>query len=239
MKRKALLIGDSSYGDDYLSGVEYDLENYKNFLKSLRGGAWYDEEISILSNKSKNVILNEIKAIKETKYDLVFVVFTGHGSYDNNKQYRMLSVGIYDESIYEKELWNLAPKQILILDSCSGCVQGNLSCEHNRNDFNQTDIIKMRHKYEEICLQCPPQQIYLYASKIGTSAEDTENGGLYSTNLLEILEQKIEKQYLEIVTAHKSVVCKFEQMKVLQKPDIKIQIRGEELYLPGAIKDIL
>lgn len=237
MKRKALLIGDSGYNDDYLSGVGYDLENYKNFLKSLRGGAWYDEEISILSNKSKNVILSEIKAIKETKYDLVFVVFTGHGSYDNDKQYRMLSVGIYDESIYEKELWNLAPKQILILDSCSGCVQGNLSCEHNRNDFNQTDITKMRHKYEEICLQCPPQQIYLYASKIGTSAEDTENGGLYSTNLLEILEKnKIEGQYLDIVKAHCYTSIKIG--KEGQETDKLVDI-SKKPYLPGAIKDIL
>lgn len=237
MKRKALLIGDSGYDDDYLNGVEYDLENYKNFLKSLRGGAWYDKEISILSNKSKNVILNEIKAIKEAKYDLVFVVFAGHGCYDSNKQCRKLSIGIYDETIYEEELWNLAQRQVLILDSCSGCVQENLSCEHNRNDFNQTDITKMRHKYEEICLQCPPQQIYLYASKIGTSAGDTENGGLYSTNLLEILEKyEIEGQYLDIVNAHLYTSIKIKRAR--QETDKLVDI-SKKPYLPGAIKDIL
>ena len=42
MRRKALLIGDFGSKDSYLSGVEYDLNNYANFLKSLRGGAWCD-----------------------------------------------------------------------------------------------------------------------------------------------------------------------------------------------------
>lgn len=238
MKRKALLIGDSGYGDDYLSGVEYDLENYKNFLTSLRGGAWYDEEISILSNKSKNVILNEIKAIKETKYDLVFVVFTGHGSYDNDKQYRMLSVGIYDESIYEKGLWNLAPKQILILDSCSGYLHESLSCEHKVSAFNMATLQKKaRYKYEGICLQCPPQQIYLYASKIGSLANDLGNGGLYSTKLLEILEKnKIEGQYLDIISAHHATSIKIRKER--QETDKLVDI-SKKPYLPGAIKDIL
>lgn len=239
MKRKALLIGDSGSRDSYLSGVKYDLNNYTNFLKSLRGGAWYDSEISILSNESKNTILKEINIIRDG-YDLVFAVFTGHGRYDNYKQCRMLGISVDDEEISEKILWNLAPKQILILDSCSGLpnvIQESVSQEHSIKASHFMSSLA-RQKYEKICSQCPSQQIYLYASEMGTFANDTEKGGLYSTHLLEILINNTFKgDYLDIVSAHKNVVDKFRQTKESQEPAIKIQDGDNKLYLPGAIKD--
>ena len=236
MKRKALLIGDSGSKDNYLSGVQYDLNNYAIFLKSLRGGAWYDSEISIISNENKATILKEIEQIKQSEYDIVVAVFTGHGRCDNDEKCRMLSIN--DEEISEKKLWNLAPRQILILDSCSclpnitqESVKLNSSLLESQNQLKRL----ARQKYEKICSQCQPQQIYLYASEIGTFANDTENGGLYSINLLEVLEKsKIQGQYLDIVKAHQNVVAKFKKSGEAQKPETKIQC-GNDLYIPGAI----
>lgn len=239
MRRKALLIGDSGSKDSYLSGVEYDLSNYANFLKSLRGGAWYDSEISIISNESKDTILQEIMDIKQDRYDIVFAVFTGHGWYDDYKQCRMLSID--DEEITEKKLWNLAPKQILILDSCS-CLP-NITQESAKLKSLLLELQNLlarlaRQKYENFCSQCPTQQIYLYVSKIGTFANDTEKGGLYSTHLLKILiKNTIKGNYLDIVSAHKNVVDKFRQTKEQQEPAIKIQGDNNKLYLPVAIQD--
>lgn len=240
MRRKALLIGDFGSKDGYLSGVEYDLNNYANFLKSLRGGAWCDSEISIYCNASRDTILKEIMEIKQGVYDIVFAVFTGHGRYDNGEKCRMLSIN--DEEISEKKLWDLAPKQILILDSCS--FLPNIAQESTKLNSllleSRNSLARLaRQKYENFCSQCPPQQIYLYASEIGTFANDTENGGLYSINLLEALEKsEIQGQYLDIVEAHRNVVAKFKQkIKEPQKPEIKLQSSDSKLYIPGAIKD--
>lgn len=236
MRRKALLIGDFGSKDSYLSGVEYDLNNYANFLKSLRGGAWCDSEISIYCNASRDTILKEIMKIKQGVYDIVFAVFTGHGRYDNGEKCRMLSIN--DEEISEKKLWDLAPKQILILDSCS--FLPNIAQESTKLNslLLESRNSLARQKYENFCSQCPPQQIYLYASKIGTFANDTEKGGLYSTHLLKILiKNTIKGNYLDIVSAHKNVVDKFRQTKEQQEPAIKIQGDNNKLYLPIAIKD--
>ena len=114
MRRKALIIGnsgDKKNPNEYLEGVEKDIKNYKDFLLSPIGGLWNKEEISVSLNETKEQIRKELIALKQNKYDFVFILFSGHGSYSSFKQCRKLY--IFDDFIYEEEIRNLS---VLILD---------------------------------------------------------------------------------------------------------------------------
>lgn len=207
MKRRALLIGYSGYDlrGGHLNGVSKDLEKYKHFLMSLKGGAWDNSEIMTIKDESLSYVESKIEQIKKENNDMVFSVFTGHGGYDEKKGCRILEIS-NDITMSETKLWNLAHRQILILDSCSVLSSKSLAEDSKIiASFSNFSISKeeARRLYEVYCLSCPEQQVKLYASEIGTSANDTRNGGAYSYTLLSYLIQ--QDNYIDIVEAHDKV----------------------------------
>lgn len=74
MKRHAILIGDAGANHE-LTGVHLDLDNYATFLKSLRGGAWNNDEITLLKDRSSECFSNEIMKIKKI-YLMLFSAFS-------------------------------------------------------------------------------------------------------------------------------------------------------------------
>lgn len=207
MRRHAILIGYSGWdinGTAPLQGVSKDLINYRNYLKSDNGGAWLDEEITILEDKSRTQIETKLLSIRSIAYDMVFSVFSGHGDYDDIDNYcRRLEIS-KNETILEKSLWGLAKRQILIFDSCSGlrsqeCIFAGESKSRSLMEFSSADN-PARRLYEIRCMQCPPQQLKLYAAKVGTFARDTSNGGKYSSELLKLMGNSSFE--MDIVEAH-------------------------------------
>lgn len=208
MKRKALLIGYSdvdSYGNSTLN-IRKDINGYKNFLMSIKGGAWYDTEIVPIINESLKVLRGTIEDTKNENNDVVFVAFTGHGDYDDVENYcRRLEITDGD-TILEKDLWGLAKRQILICDSCSGLrseyVNESLLEEKSVGPFAKASNsleIKARERYDLLCKLAPEQLVRLYASKIGTYAIE-DNGGIYTQTLLQVLNNHNED--INIVRAH-------------------------------------
>ena len=195
MKRKALIIGNSGNSDEYLEGVEKDINNYKNFLKSPIGGAWYNDEIVISLDETKEDILQKISKIREEMNDFVFILFSGHGSYSLNRECRKLY--IYDDSIYENNLLYLASKQITIMDTCAG-VEDDLLKESAMMDSiialeHHKDNTVYRILYESEIENSPRQQVILYSSSIDeSSGDDSELGGYFAYNLLKVARRNIE-----------------------------------------------
>jgi 4-hydroxy-3-methylbut-2-enyl diphosphate reductase IspH len=79
MNRKVLLISNpgESGADNYCEGVNKDVENYKQFLLSSEGGAWYSNEIVHLERPFVYQVEEELEKIKFTDYSMV--IFCGHG----------------------------------------------------------------------------------------------------------------------------------------------------------------
>ncbi|MEL4294462.1 caspase family protein [Shewanella xiamenensis] len=179
MKRKALLIGNSNG----LKGVKLDITNLSNFLKSDRGGAWYNLEIEILMNPTKSVLTETIQKIKKDSPDFSVVLFSGHGGY---RKQTVLELNKDGETVDESLLLNIAPRQITILDCCrvldEPLYEGleKFTVEANRSKSLNT----VRYRYDQRIMQAIPQQARLYSCSVGQPSYDTPNGAKYLNNLL-------------------------------------------------------
>lgn len=237
VRRIALIIGDSGGASEHLPGVELDVKSYKNFLMSSFGGNWRKNEIIILLNKSIYFIKNLISSVKGKKYDFAFVVFTGHGYYSQYAEQRMLIVrkyGLYKKyekyELYEEELMNLAPKEILIIDSCAGMQEEifppPIAPIAEGIEGAVVGIDRFRQIYDNAIKDSHPQQIVLYASSPGEKAIDTPKGGLFSKALLEIAySYSSNKSILNAITVGKLARKKVKYIsKGKQNPQIKVYI---------------
>lgn len=206
MKRKALIIGCSGDEKEYLPGVKKDVSNYTKFLSNGIGGQWYESEIISLLDASNGSITEAIRTIKMQNNDFVFIVFSGHGDYSTAHRCRRLHTN-KGQYILEKELWGIAKKELLIIDSCAGKV----------NDIKVTTVAlnamaldeklgiykkNYRKEYETSIEQCLNQEIYLYACDINEFSSDTSKGGLFSKNILEAAYNNRRFDVLNSLVAH-------------------------------------
>ena len=240
MKRHALLIGYSGWdikGKEPLKGVSLDLQNYKDFLMSPNGGGWYENEITILQDKSLLDIEIALLLRKREANDIVFTVFSGHGDYDDIENYCRRFEVSKNETILEKNLLGLSKKQILICDSCSGLRSKEIITESKNaieNSINEDAyLIKIaREKYEKLCLSCSEQTLRFYAAEVGTFAEDTSKGGRYSNALLDTL--KYIPTETNIFQAHNIAAKRVRQESMeQQRPDYSVPKIHD--FLPGSI----
>lgn len=236
MKRKALLIGYSGWDtkEEMLNGVSKDLNNYKNFLLSLEGGAWFEDEIITLEDTNIKTLKSVILNLKMEQCDIVFTVYSGHGEYDSANRCRNVWIDSKTKCS-ERELYNLAPKQIIILDSCSGEKEDKYSASENRaqmlleNKYINKRTLA-RKKYEQKCNECINQTLKFYAAERGTYANDTSEGGVYSSELLKVLHNSNDD--ISIYKAH-IVADRLIRTYTNQKPDYDVPRLTN--YLPGGI----
>lgn len=178
MKRKALLIGNSNN----LSGVQKDLLNFKNFLSSNKGGAWYDSEIVIIEKSNLSKVREEINKIKLESPDYVITFFSGHGAYKRGTILQLAD----NNTINEAELFYLAKRQLSIFDCCRSKIE-TFAHSMSMDSYNLSESSKeyVRILYNQRIKQSIEQQIRLYSCSIGEVSYDTTQGGIYFQNLLE------------------------------------------------------
>ena len=189
MKRKALIIGNSGNPKEYLDGVKKDVKNYKSFLQSNIGGAWYEHEIVQSLDETKEEVVAKIRSIKSEQNDFIFILFSGHGSYSSWKECRKLY--IYDDFIYEEDLLYAANKQITIMDTCAGIEEDmlHMAMESAIMDSIRKSRIDYRKVYEDEIKKCSDQQVILYSCSIDESSQDdSELGGYFAHSLLNVSE---------------------------------------------------
>lgn len=182
MRKIALLIGNS----DGLEGVKIDLVEWEKFLISPIGGAWERNEIKMIMNPQKCELLSYINELRKTKaYDFAIVVYSGHGGYDRQT---ILEINKQGETINETDLFSIAPKQISVFDFCRCLVDGSEPINESQRTFSSggilTNLQKIRNAYNQRIRLAIPQQVCLYACRIGETALDTESGALYIQTLL-------------------------------------------------------
>ncbi len=182
MKKIALLIGNS----DGLEGVKTDLFEWKKFLTSPKGGAWERHEIKMIMNPKRSELLSDINELRKKKaYDFAIVVYSGHGGYDRQT---ILEINKHEETINEADLYFIAPRQISVFDCCRSLVDGYEPIYESQRTFSTGGILsnlqKIRNAYNQRIRLAIPQQVCLYACRIGETALDTESGALYIQTLL-------------------------------------------------------
>jgi hypothetical protein len=195
MNKKILLIGNS----DGLPGVKKDFVNYESFFMSPIGGNWYNTEIIRMMNPSQQNLRNELKRLQSLKLDYLIVMFSGHGGQAREV---VIEINEKEERIYESELVNIAERQITILDCCRVRIAEsiNLSDSVMMRKAATTEI-NTRQEYEKRIMQAIPQQVRLFACKVGETAEDTSDGGIYSLKLISAAKY-FDTDYLTIGKAH-------------------------------------
>ena len=240
MKRRALLLGYTGWdipNELPLLGVKVDINNYKDYLMSLKGGAWYETEITTLIDSELKNINSILTEIKEEENDVVFIAYSGHGYYSKYKNCRAIEIS-KNNIMYEYELLEISPKEILILDSCAGYYSEDISESLEKKSriiakaTNDNNVLFARQKYEEYCRRCPEQELIFYAAQEGLDARDSAMGGYYTKNLLKVLRNSTE--YMNMFYAHiKASEIVASETKYKQIPDCDVpKIHN---LLPGSL----
>lgn len=190
MRRRALLIGSPGIPGTkgYLEDMtKNDLNKIKNYLLSNIGGKWYENEIYLLNTNNINEVKKYINLVKNEDNDFVFCAFSGHGWYDGNKYSRVFEIG--EKDLYESEFKQLSIKQLSIFDSCAEVFKPKISTQSSKFEnsiaMDSMDTKNYREIYNAEIIQCLPQDISLYSSRVNElSQTDEDLGGHFIHYLL-------------------------------------------------------
>lgn len=184
MMRRALIIGSP---DKDIPGVLDDMQNYRTFLKSFVGGAWFDQEIITLESPTKLQLSIQLELLKSADYS--FLVFAGHGGYSAYQRATTLKLNPSTD-ISENDLKVGAPKRTVIIDACRVHIDKQPLREAMKaalamDSYCSAD--QSRALFERSIEASPPGLAVLYGCSIGEGAGETAGiGGRYSCALLEV-----------------------------------------------------
>jgi len=184
MIRRALIIGSP---DKDIPGVLDDMKNYRAFLKSFAGGAWFDQEIITLESPTKLQLFTQLELLKSADYS--FLVFAGHGGYSAYQRVTMLKLNPSTD-ISENDLKVGASKRTVIIDACRVHIDKQPLREAMKavlamDSYRSAD--PSRALFDRSIEACPPGLAVLYGCSVGEGAGETAGiGGRYSCALLEV-----------------------------------------------------
>lgn len=185
MIRKAILIGAPGIKNtnNFLEGVEIDLNHFELFLKSCIGGSWESEEITRLNNSSFEDFVSQFE---NTNCDYLLVYFSGHG----NHLLKESRIAINQEDVISiTQLIALinSKKGLIILDSCREVVDETFS------NFSGTEYLSFpssesaynsSNKFKQSIENCNEGLIIAYSCAVGERANENNLGGVYTYSLL-------------------------------------------------------
>lgn len=194
MQKRILIIGN----DSGLPGVKVDISNYKTFFQSAIGGNWEDEEIEVLLNPRKVSLQLKLMILSASALDYLIIIFSGHGGQERET---VLEINSKGELIGDSDLKGIAKRQLNIYDCCR-CISEKVNeTKQLLALIKSFSVVNTREKYEKRILEAVPQQVSLYSCSIGEISNDTSNGGLYSTHLINSA-QSFSDEFKLIGTAH-------------------------------------
>jgi hypothetical protein len=200
--RKALIIGNpgEDRAENYCTGVLKDVENFKTYLQSPRGGAWYLSEITALDRPSNSKLNAELQSM--CRIDYTFIAFCGHGYAWREETILELSSG---NNINASDLKTGAAKRTIILDSCRK--------EEYRLDtlMESMGIMKRyalnsaistsRQDFDNAVSNCANGIVLINSCAYNETATDLDKyGGLYCYNYIKCA--LASDEYLTVVGAH-------------------------------------
>ncbi len=218
VKRKAILIGNTTG----LPGVKHDIERFGRFLQSNRGGAWLPAEMQVMIRPPIAELKNAIVQTRLSRPDYLIVLFSVHGGYLRSTQLQINRSP--NELIDERELHELAPRQLNIYDCCRDLMTESLQkSESVFAALSLDSAYGVRQKYDDRIMQAAEQQASLYSCSVGESSIDTGEGALYLTELLASARTVTHSNpFLTVGEAHEYAIEQLEKKKATQNPDSRL-----------------
>lgn len=191
MIRRAIIIGapGNQYAENYLHGVEADLSNYINFLQSPTGGAWMENEMIIINDPDRDRLKVTVQKLEA---DYLLFIFSGHGAYWIEGG-TLLAIN-RSQSVRLVDL--ISPhirKQLFIIDACRSFVSSGIAgfdgveigdpAKFKRFPSSLTKQ-EARNLFVQYLGNCPEGVMLCYSSSPGQVSYDTEEGGHFTTALL-------------------------------------------------------
>jgi hypothetical protein len=169
--------------EDCLEGVTPDIQNMKNHLCSLSGGAWHNDEIKIFENPTSR----DLKLGLSGSYDYIILQYSGHGfEYKEDGAYFDINP---NENISLNTLhgWITSPRKFYFFDSCRQIKkmlrESTKRMAFEGHYFSRQDLLEQyRKKYERLIGDCEKGTSIIYSCSLHESAgEDMGNkGGAFS-----------------------------------------------------------
>ena len=206
MTRKALIIGNpgEKEAENYCPGVLKDVDNFKTYLQSPKGGGWYANEILTLMRPNKITLNMKLQSLNGIDY--TFIAFCGHGYSWCEETMLELSKG---NEINANELKANASKRTIILDSCRmEEYQRDFTLEHRAlSESAQADATNAISRRIAV-MRCANGIVLINSCAYNETATDLDKyGGLYSYNYIKyVLEYPLPNdKYLSVVSVHNTV----------------------------------
>ena len=190
IRRKALIIQNPGKASDFRQGVLHDVERFCKFLTSNAGGAWEDNEITVMPADCSVNNIEEYFNRTSNSTDYYLILFTGHGSYQEDKGpicWLMNGDGFNHAWLEEKVS---GVPTLFLTDSCQGIEKLNEGGKIRKRIFSavtdSTDRQLYRKEYDDK-LRNLPKGMFVVGSSVSPgeyAEEDPKVGGYYVISLL-------------------------------------------------------
>ena len=208
MKRKAILIGNTRG----LKGTRQDMRSMASHLLSYQGGGWLPNEFEILIDVPASELMARIDAVRKENNDFTIVYFTGHGLLQGNT---IAEINPQHELIDEDVLFNLAERQINILDCCRGVITSPLPIFRSRRGataISNQELDKVRKQYEDLVMNnSAPQFVRMYSCDANESSYCLPDGSCsyFSKHLIESISDILKtKDVARTYECHQEAACR-------------------------------
>lgn len=225
MKRGILIIlnpGDYRDKEHYCAGVYKDKDNYIDFFKSNKGGAWEEDEMVVRDMPDYHTVRKDIMNLDRLDYSMI--IFSGHG-YTDVRGYTMLELNTVGDECCADELQN--SRRTVILDCCRKIYYPHLFEKRATLDealFEEDMGIThemARAMYESEIEKSVKAALVLYSCDLNEcSHDDSTRGGVYSYELLNKGRKWNGPGTLSIVRAHEQVAQNQKWIRMKQHPQI-------------------
>lgn len=241
MKRGILLLlnpGDYNDIENYCAGVYKDKNNYINFFKSDKGGAWEDNEITVREMPDCHVLQNDLRQFDRMDYSVI--IFSGHG-YTNEDAHTILELSPNGDKCDAEFLQRQG--RTVILDCCRKKYYPSILEKSATRDYKITEESmcfvtheKARSMYEAEIEGSNKSAIVLYSCSLDEySNDDSNRGGVYSSELIKIGRNWSGPGVLSVVGAHAKVSHDIKWDYYGQHPNISKPKFSNGKYYPFAL----
>jgi hypothetical protein len=182
LQRKALIIECSKVsGLEPLPGAKRDAQSWRDYLLSNRAGAWFEDEITVLSNPSKSQVHAVVDEMRE---GYAFIAFSGHGWVNKNSGETMIEVE--GGSISQTELIPKCKRATLIFDSCRGVVGAEKMVAFSEA-LRKSYSPDKRHRdiFDEALRNAEEGCCWLFGCAFNQAAQESKAGGVFTQAMIE------------------------------------------------------
>ena len=187
--RRALLAASPDDSNSTLPGARQDVYNYEEFLLSIEGGAWEQNEIIKLFNPAKAEFLRSVASLSFADY--VFIAFSGHGEHHVGKQLYETSLHLTaTESCYVYEINPNNKRHFVAIDTCRAVVSVKQVLDERvvaMANAARPQITRQQARalFDETFASAEEGRVVAYSCKVDQAAGETPSGGFFSKSLVD------------------------------------------------------